>query len=183
MRHVAFAFLTAALAVGCRTKSPYDYTENWVIRDNAIRPFAVAADIIYLQDRLYDDIKAVPLMNYRARQEVGNGRFDGFARVFSPLVANADDLALAMKWFFRNREGERPFVFIGEGAGGELLRAYETENLDSLKSKGLVVSFYSEFENGPFVNAGMLTEIRNAILRSRYRETWGREIPEGLLTK
>ena len=183
MRFAAFAFLAAALAAGCRTKSPYDYMENWIIRDSAVRPFAVAADIIYLQDKLYDDLKAVPSMNYRAKQEVGNGRFDGFARVFSPLVTNADDLELAMEWYFRYREGVRPLVFIGEGAGGALLKAYETENQNALKGNGLVASFYSEMENGPFVTDEMMAEIRNAILRFRYRGTWGREIPEGLLTK
>jgi len=183
MKAIAFAVLAAALACGCRTKSPYDFMDNWLIRDNAVRPFAVPADVIYLQDRLYNDMKAVSAMNYRAKHEVGNGRFSGLARVFAPLVANADDVKSAMKWYFRNREGERPFVFIGEGAGGALLKAYEEENADSLKDDGLVASFYSEVENGPFVTGEMVNEMRNAVLRSRYRTTWRREIPEGMLSK
>lgn len=181
MRICALAFFAVALVAGCRTKSPYDYMENWVVRENAVRSFAVAADVIYLQDRIYDDFSAIPAMNYRAKQEVGNGRFDGLARVFSPLVANADDLELAMDWYFDNRDGDRPFVFIGEGAGGEMLKAYEEDNAGRLKGKGLIASFYSDMENGAFVTDDMVQEIRGAVIRYRYRATWGREAPEGQL--
>ena len=181
MRMCALAVSSVALVVGCRTKSPYDYMDNWVIRESAVRSFAVAADVIYLQDKVYDDFSAIPAMNYRAKQEVGNGRFDGLARVFSPLVANGDDLDLAMEWYFRNRGGDRPFVFIGEGAGGAILKAYEAENSGRLKDDGLIASYYSEIENGAFVTDDMVQEIRSAVIRYRYRVTWGREAPEGLL--
>ena len=183
MKAPRLLFPVLALLAGCVSRSPYDYMENWILRDSAVRPFAVAADVIYLQDKLYDDMKSIPATNYRAKQEVGKGRFDGLARVYAPLVMNADDLELAMKWYFRHREGDRPFVFIGEGAAGALLKAYEAENLKSLQGDGLVANFYSEIENGPFVTDAMVAEIRRAILRSRYRDTWGREIPEGLLGK
>jgi hypothetical protein len=157
--------------------------DNWVIRESAVRPFAVPADVIYLQDKLYDDLKSMPAMNYRAKHEVGNGRFDGLARVFSPFVANADDFELAMDWYFKNREGDRPFVFIGEGVGGAILKAYEEDNKRWLKGKGLVASFYSEIENGPFVTDDMVKDVRNAVMRYRYRYTWGREAPEGMLAE
>lgn len=182
MKAAAFVLLASVAIAGCRrSKSPYDYMDNWLIREDAVRPFAVVADVIYIQDRLYVDMKSLPAMHYRAKQEVGNGRFDGFARVFSPLVMNADDLELAMEWYFRYHSGDRPLVFIGEGAGGALLREYEVDNLKSLKSKGFICGFYSELENGPFVTAELVSKIRIALLRSRYRDMWKREIPEGML--
>jgi hypothetical protein len=171
----------AGVFAGCfSTKSPYDHMNNWVICDSAVRSFAVAADVIYVQDKLFGDLKSVPAMHCRAKHEVGKGRFDGLARVFSPLVANSNDIELAMKWYFRNRDGDRPFVFIGEGEGGSLLKAYEEANSGRLKSDGLVGSFYSEVENGPFVTDSMVKEIRKAVIRYKYRVTWGREAPEGL---
>ena len=180
MRRIAIVL--AAILAGCFTRSPYDYMENWLVRDDAIRSFAVGADVIYLQDRLYDDMSAVSTMDAYARSEVGGERFTGVARVFSPLVACADDLELALKWYFRHRhEGRRFFVFIGEGRGGALLKDYETAHYESLKDDGLVVSYYTDDTSGGFVTDKMVGEIRNAITRMRYRDQWGRDMPEGML--
>ena len=89
MRRCAIAIAAAALLAGCWTKSPYDYVENWLIREDPARPFAIHADLIYVQSELYLDMKALPAMHSYAKSEVGYGRFKGVARVFSPLIANA----------------------------------------------------------------------------------------------
>ena len=170
-----------ALLAGCASKSPYQYMENWIIRDDAVRPFSVHADLIYLQHRLYNDMSSLPSMTAYARSEVGGKRFAGIARVFSPLVLDAGDLENALDWYFSCQHTKhRPFVFIGEGAGGALLKAYEAENADRLKDAGLVASFYSEETQGGFVTDAMVLEIRNAISCARYRNQWGREVPEGM---
>ena len=181
-------FITIAVAVflaGCCLwrKSPYDHMENWIIREDAVRQFAVSADIIYLPGSLYTNVAAVADMSAYVRSEVGRGKFNGLARVFSPLVANQEDLEKAIDWFFCHRDSDRPFVFIGEGAGGALLKAYEESDQKGLKKAGLIASFYTEDSYEGFVKEWMVHEIRDAITMRRYREHWGREMPKSALGK
>ncbi len=175
--------MLAVASAGClSTKSPYDYAENWVIREDAVRPFMVNADIIYLQGDLYTNHTHVTAMQIYADSEVGNGRFAGIARVFSPFVACADDLDLAMEWYFKHHhEKGRCFAFIGEGEGGSLLRAYEEENHDDLVEKGLVATFYTPASNEGFVTKEMVAKIKAAVAAARYKSIWGRDIPSGML--
>ena len=181
MRRLA-AIAAAAILAGCRT-SPYDHIENWVVREDATRQFAIEADVIYLQGTLYTNVTAVAGMATYARSEVCKGRFSGLARVFSPLVANAEDLENALDWYFGHRNSDRPFAFIGEGEGGALLKAYEESNSDYLREKGLVASFYTEVSNEGFVKDWMVREVRDAVSRRRYRMQWGREMPDGMLKR
>ena len=184
MRRLAITVAAAlALAAGCfSSKSPYDYVENWLIREDPARAFAISSDLIYLQGDLYVDMKALPSMTSYAKAEVGNGRFRGVARVFAPLVANEEDLEDALDWYFRyHHTKNRPFSFIGEGAGGALLKAYEEKNEDWLKKNGLVMSYYTETTRKRFVNDSMVREIKRAVIRARYRAQWGRDMPEDML--
>ena len=176
------AFAALALLSGCCTSSPYDRMENWLIREDAICKFAINADLIYVQDRLYDDMSVIASMNAYAQGAVGGGRFVGMARVFSSLVACADDMDLALEWYFsRQHVGKRPFFFIGEGRGGALLKAYEEAHSDELKDDGLVASFYTDERDSDFVTDRIVAEVRKGIVRVRYREQWGREMPAGML--
>ena len=183
MRGAAAIFAAALLALaGCRS-SPYDYMENWAMREDAVRSFSVGADLIYLQGVLYTNVSAVAGITAYVRSEVGKGRFTGVARVFSPLVEREEDLAMALDWYFDNCGGGRPFFFVGEGAGGAMLKAYEESNSDYLKGKGLVASFYTEVSNEGFVKDWMVREVRDAVSRRRYRMQWGREMPDGMLKR
>ena len=175
--------LASILLVGCSsTKSPYDHLENWLIREDAVRPFSIPVDIIYVQSDLYVDMNNVSAMYTYAKEAVGKGKFDGLARVFSPLVALPEDVEKAVEWYLDNHHaGKRPFVFIGEGEGGALLKAYEGENEESLSEIGLVARFYTEKPYKEFVSEDMLRKIRNAVALARYRAQWGREMPENML--
>lgn len=182
MKRFAFIALAGALPfAGCFT-SPYDSVESWLIREDPVRPFAVPADVFYVQNDLYVNLAHVPMMHDYAMSEVGNDRFRGLARVFSPLIATPGDLDRAIGWYLRNHhESDRPFVFIGEGEGGAFLKAYETENKASLEEKGLIASFYTDTARKGFVTKAMVQEIREALSRVHYRRKWGREMPEGML--
>ena len=183
MNRLAIAIVAPALIAGCMSsKSPYDYAENWLMREGAVRTFTVGSDLIYIQDRLYLSMNDIPSMNSYAMSEVGNGRFRGIARVFSPLVSCEEDLEKALDWYFRHQHGgRRLFSFIGEGRGGALLKAYEEKNAEALKKKGLLVSYYSDEARSGFVTDAMAREIKNAVSRARYRAQWGREMPDGML--
>lgn len=179
-----FCILIAGIALaGCfSSRSPYDYVENWLIREDPVRTFSIPADVIYLQNDLYLSMANVPLMYTYAQSEVGRGRFSGLARVFSPLVASKEDLDRALKWYFKYHHSEhRPFVFIGEGEGGKLLQDYEKENEDDLKDDGLVASFYTEDARKGFVTEAMVKQIKEAIIKARFKTAWDKEMPEGML--
>lgn len=171
-----------ALLSGCQSMSPYDYLENWLIREDPVRTFVVQADLIYLQGDLYLKMENVPLMLDYAKNEVGNGRFSGLARVFSPLVATPEDLEAAMEWYFKyHHKPNRSFFFIGEGEGGRMLKEYEQQNADRLKKEGLEMSFYTDEYRKGFVTEEMVHQIKIAIARARFRNTWDKEMPEGML--
>jgi len=173
--------LTVALA-GCWTHSPYRYVENWLICEAATRPFAVPADVLYVQGALYNNIANGPLMYSYALSEVGKGKFSGIARVFSPLVANEEDIELAIQWYLmRFHQRKRPFFFIGEGVGGKLLKQYEQDNLRELKALGLAGSFYSDVGHKGFVTSDMVKKIKSITEHVRFRSTWKREMTEELV--
>lgn len=182
MKKSVFMLVAAALLAGCASKSPYDHVDNWLIREDSARPFFVHADIVYVQGDLYVDMNNLFHMSSYAKNAVGKGKFSGVARVFSPLVATQEDVERALEWYFDNHHGGgRPFVFIGEGEGGTMLKAYEAANAEWLAKRGLVASFYSDLQNKDFVTEDMVREIRNAIARARYRAQWGRDMPRGML--
>ena len=185
-RQMTKALVAPALAVvlaGCMSifKSPYDHPENWLIREDPVRSFAVPADLVYVQSILYDNVSNLSLMDTYARSEVGNKRFFGLARVFCPLVSCQKDLDEAVDWYFKNHHTwGRPVIFIGEGEGGRLLANYEQEH-SLLKRRGLVASYYTDTSHKGFVTSDMVKEIKEAILRAKYNDMWGREMPSDML--
>ena len=180
MKNLIPILLVGAALSGCR--SPYDCMENWLMREDAVRPFSVPIDVIYVQDRLYDSMNALPEMQSIAMDAVGRGKFRGLARVFSPLVINVEDVEKAVEWYIKHHNSScRPFALIGEGEGGALLKKYAEENAGWLEGKGLVASFFAERPDKDFVSPGMIRTIKNSAAAVRYRRQWGREMPAGML--
>ena len=176
--------LFAALVVsGCRSsKSPYDYMENWLIREDAVRPFAIPVDVLYVQDRLYFRSESLPEMQTKAMDAVGREKFAGIARVFSPLVDCEEDIKKAVEWYIKHHNGTgRPFVLIGEGEGGELLKSYAEKNTAWLEKNGLVASFYSKLPDKDFISEGMIQTIKRRAATVRYRRQWDREMPANMI--
>lgn len=182
-RICSLALLALPLA-GCFSHtSPYDYVENWLLREDPVRTFVIPADVIYVQSELYTKLANVQKMQDHAKLEVGYNKFSGLARVFSPLVASPEDMEEALKWYFKyHHKKDRSFIFIGEGEGGALLREYEEKNADDLKEKGLVASYYCDEHKRGFVTQEMIDEIREAVARARFRHVWGKDMPDGMLS-
>ena len=182
MKNVFLFVLLAAAFTGCWSCSPYNHAENWLICEGATRPFAVPADVFYVQGTLYNNVANVPMMYSHALAEVGKGRFKGVARVFSPLVATEDDVARAFKWYcMHHHEKKRPFFFIGEGEGGKLLKRYEQGNRETLEAMGLVGSYYTDVGHKGFVTSDLVKKIKAAIEHVRFRAIWKREMPEEMV--
>ena len=72
------------------------------------------------------------------------------------------------------------WAFIGEGEGGSFLREYEEQNAEDLKEKGLVASYYCDEHKRGFVSQEMIDEIRETVARARFRQIWGKDMPDGL---
>ena len=180
-RICSLALLALPLA-GCFSyTSPYDYVENWLVREDPIRTFVIHADVIYVQSELYTKLADVQKMQDHVRLEVGQGEFSGLARVFSPLVSSPEDMEAALKWYFKYHHKERrSFVFIGEGEGGRFLKEYEQEHADDLKEMGLVASYYSDEHKRGFVTQEMVDEIRELVALARFRQIWDKDMPDGM---
>ena len=179
---IALLFAVSVVSGCLWSNSPYDYMENWIMREGAVRPFSVPVDVIYVQDQLYVSMNALPEMQSLAMDAVGRDKFSGFARVFSPLVANESDVELAVEWYIKHHNDScRPFALIGEGEGGALLKAYAEKNAVWLEKKGLVASFFTDVPYKEFVDAEMLRTIKNRAAAVRYKRQWGREMPKGML--
>ena len=180
--HICALALLALPLAGCFSHtSPYDYVENWLMRDDPIRTFVIHSDVIYVQSELYTKLADVQKMQDHVRLEVGKDKFNGVARVFSPLVSSAEDMEAALKWYFRyHHKKDRAFIFIGEGEGGRLLREYEEKHADDLREKGLVASYYCDEHKRGFVTQEMVEEIKEAVARARFRKVWGKDMPDGI---
>ena len=181
IRLLAAAAIATGVAGCFSLPSPYDQTENWLIREDAMREFAVPADVFYVQDGFYVSKSKIPVMYAYVNSEVGNGKFNGFARVFAPLIANEDDLNRALDWYFRYPHSKhRPFIFIGEGEGGKLLQAYEQRRLRKMRKLGLAASFYTDTAHKGFVTDETVKEAKAAVARLLYKRCWGRDMPGGM---
>ena len=181
-RSAFLLLLLAAVLVGCLSQSPYRYVENWLLNESAVRPFAIPADVFYVQGALYKNISNGPLMYSYALSEVGKGKFNGVARVFSPLVANEEDVAHAIKWYLSHyHQRKRPFFLIGEGEGGKLLKQYEQDHQDALKAMGLAGSFYTDVGHKGFVTSDMVKTIKSITEHVRFHSTWKREMTEDMV--
>ena len=175
---LALSLLALAALPGCRSSSTFEYAESWLIREDPIRPFAVPSDLIYIQDELYDDMAKLQTMAHYAQTQVGNGRFNGVARVFSPLVETEADVENALKWYFRyHHSKDRPFFFLGEGRGGALLEKYETLHAEDLAKAGLAGSRYSKTPDAGFVNDELVKAVRDEIQKARYFRVRERPAP------
>ena len=121
-------------------------------------------------------------MHSYALSEVGNKKFVGIARVFSPLVAKEGDFVLAIEWYLnRFHQRKRPFFFIGEGEGGKLLKQYEQDHQGALRAMGLAGSFYTDVGHKGFVTSDMVKKIKSITEHVRFRATWGREMTEEMV--
>ena len=86
--------LTAALAVfivaGCSSVSPYDYGNNWLIRENDIPQYYSKFDLFYIGKAPagYGDTHAI---QFNWTKTHTNDIFGRGVRVFAPEIASPDE--------------------------------------------------------------------------------------------
>lgn len=168
-------FGAMALA-GCSSKpGPYSNVDNWLIRQNAVPPYFAEYDVFYAARDLYVPVDyPVALYDYTYAQTVD--KFGKKVRIFAPLLHDAADVETSVEHYLDHYHGgKRHFVFVGEGKGGELLKAFAAKNESSLRSKGFVEGWYSTNGAPGMVTAELVTEIGKAVKFAKYEQEWGRK--------
>ena len=122
----SFYCLIAAAAVlligGCAT-SPYEYGDNWLIRENDIPQFYSKFDLFYIgkAPASYGDTHDI---QFNWTKTHTNDVFGRGVRVFAPKIQtpDVDNVAEALEFFLDNfHDNGHPFVLLAEGQAADLL--------------------------------------------------------------
>ena len=116
----AFAILSFS---GCSTVSPYDYADNWLIRENDIPQYYSKFDLFYIGKAPagYGDTHDI---QFNWTKTHTNDIFGRGVRVFAPKIKTPDvkNVAEALQYYMDNfHEAGHPFVLLAEGKAADLL--------------------------------------------------------------
>jgi hypothetical protein len=118
----AFALLSFS---GCSTVSPYDYADNWLIRENDIPQYYSQFDLFYIGKAPagYGDTHDI---QFNWTKTHTNDIFGRGVRVFAPKIhtPNKENVAEALQYYMDtfHKDGH-PFVLLAEGNAADLLYA------------------------------------------------------------
>lgn len=126
MKKLLYRFLIAASVLtlfGCAMESPYDYGDNWLIRENDIPQFYSTFDLFYIgkAPSIYGESHDV---QFNWAHTHTNDIFGRGVRVFSPKLRqpDAENVAEALEYYLTHfHQTGHPFVLLGEGKAAELL--------------------------------------------------------------
>ena len=122
-----FGILTAAalmlLLAGCSSSSPFDYGNNWLIRENDIPQFHSKFDLFYIgkAPAEYGDTHEI---QFNWAQTPTADIFGRGVRVFSPEIQemNVENVAEALEYYLENFHlAGHPFVLLAEGKWADIL--------------------------------------------------------------
>jgi len=182
MSRKTFIFTAAMLLLfcGCSSTGLYSPLAKWLLRENAIPHYAARFDVIYIYPVPY-----TPEMNLNDMHSVVirdcKEKFGNKTRVFSPLVNNGKDLKEAVEFYLKLYHGkeERPFVLLGNGEGGELLRKYVKKNRRRLAKQGMIFQSCGSpaDKEDDFVTDKLVLDVQNAYEKYKELVLWRRELP------
>ena len=146
MKKMLFVF-SAMLALlsfcGCSTASPYDYADNWLIRENDIPQYYSQFDLFYLgkAPAEYGDTHDI---QFNWTKTHTNDIFGRGVRVFAPEIQSPDvkSVAEALQYYLDrfHREGH-PFVLLAEGPNADLLYAAMQEVSGITVKNGFIAAY------------------------------------------
>ena len=121
-----FAAVFALLCLcGCFSASPYDYADNWLIRENDIPQYYSRFDLFYIGKAPagYGDTHDI---QFNWTHTHTNDIFGRGVRVFAPKIKtpDVDNVADALQYYMDSfHKSGHPFVLLAEGKAADLLYA------------------------------------------------------------
>lgn len=134
------AFLTLC---GCSSVSPYDYADNWLIRENDIPQYYSKFDLFYIGKAPagYGDSHEI---QFNWTKTHTNDIFGRCIRVFAPKIPTSDvkNVTVALQYYMDKFHVDgHPFVLLAEGNAADLL--YEAmQKTSGMKVKNGFIAAY-----------------------------------------
>ena len=142
-----FYLLTAATVIltfaGCSSTSPYDYGNNWLIRENDIPQYYSKFDLFYIGKAPagYGDTHDI---QFNWTKTHTNDIFGRGVRVFAPEIQNpdAENVSAALEYYLDHfHTPGHPFVLLAEGKAADLLYA-AMQKTDGITVKNGFIAAY-----------------------------------------
>ena len=137
------AAVTFLLFCGCSSISPYDYADNWLIRENDIPQYYSQFDLFYIGKAPagYGDTHEI---QFNWTKTHTNDIFGRGVRVFAPKinVPTAENLSAALKYYLDNfHQAGHPFVLLAEGKAADLLYAAMQKTDGLTTTNGFIAAY------------------------------------------
>lgn len=137
------AAVTFLLFCGCSSLSPYDYADNWLIRENDIPQYYSQFDLFYIGKAPagYGDTHEI---QFNWTKTHTNDIFGRGVRVFAPKIntPTAENLSAALQYYLDNfHQPGHPFVLLAEGKAADLLYA-AMQKTDGLTTQNGFIAAY-----------------------------------------
>lgn len=144
----AAAFAGIFLLAGCNSASPYDYGNNWLIRENDIPQFHSKFDLFYIGKASagYGDTHDI---QFNWAKTHTNDIFGNGVRVFAPEIQNPDidNVTEALEYYLENFHAPgHPFVLLAEGKAADLLYAAMQKTSGLTVKNGFIAAYLPDMK-------------------------------------
>lgn len=131
------------LLLFCGCASPYDYADNWLIRENDIPQYYSQFDLFYI-GKAPADYGDTHDIQFNWTKTHTNDIFGRGVRVFAPKIKNpdAENVADALKYYLSSfHQSGHPFVLLAEGKAADLLYAAMEKVSGLTVSNGFIAAY------------------------------------------
>ena len=121
----AVAVIVILIFTGCSSVSPYDFGDNWLIRENDMPQFFSKFDLFYI-GKAPADYGDTHDIQFNWTKTHTNDIFGKKVRVFAPEIQEPDvkNVTAALEYYLENFHAPgHPFVLLAEGKAADLLYA------------------------------------------------------------
>ena len=144
---VCIVFCVVLLVSGCAT-SPYEYGNNWLIRENDIPQYYSKFDLFYIGKAPagYGDTHDI---QFNWTKTHTNDVFGRGIRVFAPEIQNptVDNVREALEFYLEKFHAPgHPFVLMAEGKAADLLYEVMQKTSDITIKNGFIAAYLPDMQ-------------------------------------
>ena len=151
MKKIFYGFIAFAgilLIGGCSSVSPYEYGNNWLIRENDIPQYYSKFDLFYIGKAPagYGDTHDI---QFNWTKTHTNDIFGRGVRVFAPEIRKPDveNVAAALEFYLKNfHVPGHPFVLLAEGKAADLLYAAMKKTRGITVKNGFIAAYLPDMQ-------------------------------------